>query len=74
MERKIAIQLTRLFSNFIHGFERLNKENMIRRDRNSSKKLRKRIARVSWRNIIREIGQRAIVKEVNPKDTSKSCS
>ena len=74
IERKIAIQLTRLFSNTIHGFERLNKENMIRRDRNRSKKLRKRIARVSWRNIVREIGQRAIIKEVNPKDTSKTCS
>ena len=35
---------------------------------------RKRIARVSWRNIVRETGQRVIIKEVNPKDTSKTCS
>ncbi len=74
IERKIAAQLVRLFPNTVHGFERLSKESMIRRDRNRSKKLRKRIARVSWRNIVREIGQRAIVKEVNPKDTSKTCS
>ena len=58
----------------MHGFERLNKENMIRKNRKRSKKLRKRIARVSWRNIVREIKQRAIVKEVDPKDTSKTCS
>ena len=74
IERKIAIQLTRLFPDTIHGFERLNKENMIRRDRHKSKKLRKRIARVSWRNMVREIGQRAIIEEVNPRDTSKTCS
>ena len=74
IERKIAVQLTRLFPNTMHGFERLNKENMIRKDKNKYKKLRKRIARVSWRNIVREIEQRAIVKEVNPKDTSKTCS
>ncbi|MCD6368904.1 MAG: transposase, partial [Thermoproteales archaeon] len=74
IERKIAIQLIRLFPNTMHGFERLNKENMIRKNRKRSKKLRKRVARVSWRNIVREIKQRAIVKEVNPKDTSKTCS
>ncbi|RLG81853.1 MAG: hypothetical protein DRO09_01600 [Thermoprotei archaeon] len=74
IERKIATQLTRLFPNTMYGFEELNKENMIRRDKNRSKKLRKRIARVSWRNIVREIKQRTIVKEVNPKDTSKTCS
>ena len=74
IERKIAIQLTRLFPNTMHGFERLSKENMIRRDKNKNKKLRKRVARVSWGNIVREIKQRAIVKEVNPKDTSKTCS
>ncbi len=74
IERKITIQLTRLFPNTMHGFERLNKENMIRRDKNKYKKLRKRAARVSWRNIVREIKQRAIVKEVNPKDTTKTCS
>ena len=74
VERKIAVQLTRLFPDAMHGFERLNKENVIRRDRSSSKKLRKRIARVSWRNIVREVGQRAIIEEVDPKDTSKSFS
>ena len=47
---------------------------MIRKNGKTSKKLRKRIARVSWRNIVREIGQRAIIKEVDPKDTSKTCS
>ena len=57
----------------MHGFERLNKENVIRRDR-SSKRLRKGIARVSWRNIAREIGERAVIEEVDPKDTSKSSS
>ena len=64
IERKIAVQLTKAFPNTIHGFEKLNKENMIR----------KRISRVSWRNIVRELKQRAIIKEVNPKDTSKTCS
>lgn len=74
VERKIAVQLIRLFSNTVHGLERLNKENMIRKSGKNSKKLRKRIARVSWRNIVREIGERAIIKEVDPKDTSKTCS
>ena len=74
IERKIAVQLTRLFPNAIHGFERLNKGSMIRKNGKNSKKLRKRIVRVSWRNIVREIGQRAIIKEVDPKDTSKACS
>ena len=47
IERKIAVQLLRLFPNAVHGFERLNKEAMISRKKNRYKLLRKRIARVS---------------------------
>ena len=60
-----------MFPNAIHGFEELDKERMLRR---SSKNIRKRIARVSWRNIVREIEQRAVVKEIDPRNTSKTCS
>jgi len=74
IERKMATQLTKIIPNALHGFEKLNKEKMILKSENKSKSLRKRIARVSWMNIINEVGQRAITKEVNPKDTSKTCS
>ncbi|MBC7113929.1 MAG: IS200/IS605 family element transposase accessory protein TnpB [Candidatus Methanomethyliales bacterium] len=74
VERKIAVQIVRAFPSAMHVFERLNKEDMISKGRNGSKWLRKRIARISWMNIIREVKRRAIVKEVNPKDTSKTCS
>jgi len=74
IERKIAVQLVRAFPNVMHGFERLNKKNMIRKRNNRSKRLRKRISRVSWGNIVREIEHRAVVKKVNPKDTTKTCS
>ena len=72
--RKLAVQLVNPFPNTLHGFEKLNKEDIVRKRNSRSKRLRKRIARVSWRNIVREIKQRAIIKEVNPKDTSKTCS
>jgi len=52
-----------LFPNAMHGFEKLNKENMIRKNGKNSKKLRKRIARVSWGNIVREVGQRAVSRK-----------
>ena len=71
IERKLAAQLVTLFPNAIHGFEELDKERMLRR---SSKNIRKRIARVSWRNIVGEIEQRAVVKEIDPRNTSKTCS
>lgn len=48
----------------MHGFEKLDIESMIRRENNNSKMLR-RIARVSRRNI---------VKEINPKILLKSAS
>lgn len=71
IERKLAVQVVSLFPNALHGFEKLDKEGMLRRGR---KNLRKRIARVSWRNIVKEIKQRAPVDEVDPKDTTKACS
>jgi len=74
IERKMATQLIKIIPNTLHGFEKLNKEKMILKSENKKRDLRKRIARVSWRNIIKEVEQRAIVKEVNPKDTSKTCS
>jgi len=70
-ERKLTVQLSNLFPGRVFGFEKLNKESMFK---NKSKKLRKRIARVSWRNIVRELKQRVIVREVDPRDTSKTCS
>jgi len=71
IERKLAAQLVTLFPNTLHGFEELDKERILRRSRKS---LRKRIARASWRNLVREVGQRAVVEEVDPRDTSKTCS
>ena len=71
LERKLAVQLSNLFPSMVFGFEKLNKESMFK---NKSKKFRKRIARVSWRNIVKELKQRVIVREVNPRDTSKTCS
>ena len=71
IERKLAAQLITLFPNTMHGFEELDKEEILK---NNNKNLRKRIARVSWRNLVGEIKQRAVVEEVNPKDTSKTCS
>jgi len=71
IERKVAAQLTGLFPNTVHGFEKLDKERILRCSR---KNLRKRIAKVSWRNLVREIKQRAVVEEVDPRGTSKTCS
>jgi len=71
IERKLATQLVNLFPNTLHGFEKLNKEEMLK---HNYKSLRKRIARVSWRNIVGEIKQRTVVKEVGPKNTSRTSS
>lgn len=71
IERKLAAQLVTLFPNTLHGFEELDKERMLKRSR---KNIRKRIARASWRNFLREIKQRAVVEEVDPRNTSKTCS
>ena len=74
IERKIAVEIVRTFPNTLHVFEELDKEKMIRKNNNKSKNLRKRIARVSWINIMKEIENRAIVKYVDPYLTSKTCS
>ncbi len=74
IERKIAVEIMKAFPNALHIFEDLNKEKMISSNTNKSKKLRKRIARVSWINIVKDIEQRAIVEKVDPYLTSKTCS
>jgi len=74
IERKITVEIVRTFPNTLHVFEKLDKEMMIRRNNNKSKDLRKRIVRVSWRNIMKEIENRVIVKYVDPYLTSKTCS
>jgi len=73
IERKLAIEVVRMFPNTLHVFEDLNKEGMIRR-KNNSKNLRKRIARVSWINIMKEVERRGVVKKVDPYLTSKTFS
>jgi len=74
IERKIAVEIVKTFPNALHIFEELDKEEMISRNTNKSKNLRKRITRVSWINIMKEIENRAIVKYVDPYLTSKTCS
>ncbi|MHC1635608.1 MAG: zinc ribbon domain-containing protein [Candidatus Methanospirareceae archaeon] len=71
IERKIAVRVVSLFPDALHAFEELDKEGMLKHSR---KNLRKRIARVSWRNIVKEIKQRTSVDEVDPKDTTRTCS
>ncbi len=74
IERKIAIEIVRTFPNAVHVFEELSKESMINKKNNKSKNLRKRIARISWKNVIKEVEQRAVVEKVDPYLTSKTCS
>jgi len=74
VERKIATEITKTFPNALHVFEDLDKEEIITKNNNKSKKLRKRIARVSWINVIKEVEQRSVVVKVDPYLTSKTCS
>ena len=74
IERKIAIEIVKTFPNALHIFEDLDKESMISKKNNKSKNLRKRIARVSWKNVMKEVEQRAVVEKVDPYLTSKTCS
>ncbi|ADI31365.1 zinc ribbon domain-containing protein [Staphylothermus hellenicus] len=73
IERKIAIEIVNAFPNTLHIFEKLNKQKMISKRKNKNKNLRKRVARISWINIIREVEMRAPVKKVDPYFTSKTC-
>ncbi|MHA1594361.1 MAG: hypothetical protein ACTSXJ_11145 [Candidatus Baldrarchaeia archaeon] len=78
IERAIARSIVETFPNALHIFEELNKEKMIRKKKDGEeskpKFLRKRVARVSWANIRREVEQRAVVQKVDPYLTSKTCS
>ncbi len=74
IERKIAVEIEKTLSNAMHIFEDLDKESMISKKNNKSKNLRKRLARVSWKNVMKEVEQRAVVEKVNPYLTSKICS
>jgi putative transposase len=69
---KLASGLTRLFSNTIHVFEDLEKDELVSK-RKTSKSRRKRNARTPWINIQKKISERAIVVKVFPKNTSRTC-
>lgn len=70
---KLVKQLTTLFPNTLHVVEKLEKEDMVRRERNP-KSRRKRNARTSWIQIQRKLSEKAIVVGVSPKNTSRTCS
>ena len=69
---KLANGLTRLFSNTIHVFEDLEKEELVSK-RKTSKSRRKRNARTPWINIQKKISEKAVVVKVSPKNTSRTC-
>jgi putative transposase len=69
---KLASGLTRLFSNTIHVFEGLEKEELVSK-RKTSKSRRKRNARTPWKLIHKKISEKAVVVKVSPKNTSRTC-
>jgi putative transposase len=69
---KLASGLTRLFSNTIHVFEDLEKEDLVCKKK-TSRDRRKRNARTPWKIIQKKISEKAVVVKVSPKNTSRTC-
>jgi len=69
---KIVAEIVRKHPNAVHVFEKLDKEGLVRKGRNK-KERRKRNSRTPWRTILRKLGERSVVAEVNPRNTSRTC-
>ncbi|RSN73798.1 zinc ribbon domain-containing protein [Candidatus Methanodesulfokora washburnensis] len=75
---KLTTELSRRFSNYVHGFEDLKKENMlIRRKKSTYKGLKKHnrnISKTDWRMIAILMSYKSRVVFLNPKNSSRRCS
>jgi putative transposase len=71
-KNKLSAGLRRLFSNSIHVFEDLDKEDLVSRKKRG-KKRRKRNYRTPWRSIHRRISEIALTASVDPSNTSREC-
>lgn len=69
---KLVKQLTVLFPNAVHVVERLEKEDMVAREKNP-KERRKRNARTPWMLIHIKLLEKAVVVAVSPRNTSRTC-
>jgi len=67
---KLAVQLSREFSNAIFVFEDLNKLKMLE---NGSRKFNRKLSRSTWGKIVQKLSYRAPVEFVNPAGTSSTC-
>jgi len=69
---KPSAGLRRLFSNSIHVFEDLDREDLVSRKR-VERKRRKRNARTPWRRIHRRMSEVALTAYVDPSNASREC-
>ena len=69
---KLSAGLRSLFSNTVHVFEDLDKEDMINRKKRR-KNRRKRNARTPWKRIHRKVSEAALTAYVDPRNTSREC-
>jgi len=69
---RLAKGLAVLFSNSVHVFEDLDKEDLISREK-APKSRRKRNARTPWKLIQRKLSEKALVVKVSPRNTSRTC-
>lgn len=67
---KFTTEIAREFQDYIHVFENLNKEAMY----NRSKKHNRNIALHDWRKIVNILRYKVKVIEVDPRNTTKTCS
>ena len=67
---KLAVQLSREFSDAIFVFEDLNKFNMFN---GNDRKFNRKLSRFAWSKIVQKLSYRVPVEFVNPVHTSSTC-
>ena len=67
---KLAVQLSREFSDAVFVFEDLNKFKMLE---NGSRKFNRKLSRSTWSKIVQKLSYRVPIEFVNPAHTSSTC-
>lgn len=67
---KLTTFLAEEFKGYVHGFERLKKERMLKR----SRKHNRNVSKSNWKTIQSLIAYKSTIVILNPKNTSKGCS
>ncbi|MBS7287296.1 MAG: transposase [Candidatus Freyarchaeota archaeon] len=67
---KVTRVIAETFKGYVHGFEDLNKEKMLKKSRTHNRN----IAKSNWRTIISLMSYKSRVRLLNPHNSTKTCS